>query len=93
MPSSTSGPVAIGPWMPQWVIGRTSFPLKRGSSQMCGASGGVVRRSTRTGGSPRRSHVARFAPARAVMRMVRSTAPLASMISTFTESFGVALRL
>ena len=46
---------AIGPTSacakPQWVMGRVSMPRKRGSSQMCGFSGGVVRSAIRRGAS------------------------------------------
>ena len=42
LPGTTSGPTCAGS-SPQCVTGRVSWPRKRGSSQMCGFSGGVVR--------------------------------------------------
>ena len=50
-PGVTIGPVTCAPSMPQWTTGRVSLPLNRGSSQMCGLSGGVVRNATWWGGS------------------------------------------
>ena len=48
--------------MPQCVIGRVSRPRNRGSSQMCGFSGGVVRIAISRGDSYRRSHATRLKP-------------------------------
>ena len=51
LPGAAIGPVRCGPWIPQCTIGRVVRPLNRGSSQMCGLSGGVVRRATCCDGS------------------------------------------
>ena len=41
LPGAAIGPTIIACSMPQCTIGRVSFPLNLGSSQMCGLSGGV----------------------------------------------------
>ena len=76
-PGTTIGPTCACS-SPQCVTGRVSCPRKRGSSQICGFSGGVVRIAMSRGGSCRRSHDTRFRPSRGVARRSRTTVPCAS---------------